>query len=833
MASTQVHAKSTLRRAEEYFEDKNYEKGIEVMHDTLSGATRRHRNQTVNWYPEYGEIAECYVRSVIIIRDIDALRECFTVYKSLIQTTKVPPESLARIARVAIELTEEEIGLASLDATAVHDKQAIAGFQLMWQVYRTIIDVLKYSPTFEFVLRDFVSQACDFIVAYRRVDELLHLAHILVTLLASMRKYGLMNNDHSIHFIPTQIAHIKLRLVFARAATHLDQWQTARRTLEDASWLMEGCRVDHGETATYLRLAADTMLQLGEPLLAGLGYLRLLEHSGMHSFTMPETRDISTRLLIAAATAFTRPTPLDAANLDAARRAHMQAGLAPMRVAPTPAGLRAAVDESVVHAFATPEAVAFHAAAAQHSGPRAMASLVSTLPQAVQAAASAALTAQAMVALQVTGTVTLTDAARCLGLEDDVSAERAVLRAVRAGLVRATIDQVTETVTFTPPTQAPGAASGRAVRHVAAPLPSALLATLRMFNASCIGRLVEIEDAKVTREKAAQAARQAEQDAEEARRVEAKRAEEEQLQRERDEREAAVQRATNIKHQLSIVAERVKAHGRTNPPLEKHLAAIDFKKEAEGDPDKVLKAFSDAVTAFTERQALKLRQKNAAEHHKLWYTIRSERPVDVAARARAAEDEASQGRIRHEARAAKHVDARRAAWQEKIDAKNAIRRFIGAGAEFMDTVLARRAVERDTRLAEQRAAIEAATPAEVERQIVDLKAARRVAIAAEIDEEEERRAAEVARAAEMAKAEAARKAQEAADRARVVAEFKTLKTFKIKKMYREGAVPDFVMDLPNVKTALSKLIGTADAPSAGVYRPPGSSMDMGSWRDRS
>lgn len=164
-----------------------------------------------------------------------------TVIRRLVQTAEARLEAAQAAAaqQVCIEDLEADVSMPVRATAAAADEQkadrelVAPWFRFLWEVYRTVLDILRHNAKLETLYREVVEGAFAWCQRWGRKSEFRRLCEILRHHLSLIEKYP--NQQHGIDLAAPESHRLQLELRFAqlKLATGLELWQEAFRTIED------------------------------------------------------------------------------------------------------------------------------------------------------------------------------------------------------------------------------------------------------------------------------------------------------------------------------------------------------------------------------------------------------------------------------------------------------------------------------------------------------------------------------------------------------------------------------------------------------------------------
>jgi translation initiation factor 3 subunit A len=164
-----------------------------------------------------------------------------TVIRRLVQSAEARLEAAqaaaAQVCLGEIEDLEAELPSSSVvcaDEQQKADRELVAPwFRFLWEVYRTVLDILRHNSKLEGLYREVAEGAFSWCQRWGRKSEFRRLCEILRHHLSLIEKYP--NQQHGVDLATPESHRLQLELRFAqlKLATGLELWQEAFRTIED------------------------------------------------------------------------------------------------------------------------------------------------------------------------------------------------------------------------------------------------------------------------------------------------------------------------------------------------------------------------------------------------------------------------------------------------------------------------------------------------------------------------------------------------------------------------------------------------------------------------
>ena len=111
-------------------------------------------------------------------------------------------------------------------------------FKFLWETYRNLLDILRNNNKLEGLYAMVVKDAFKFCLKHKRTTEFRRACDLMRTHLNNMVKYKDMRDRPDLSLPETQNLYMEVRFEQLKAATTLEMWQEAFRSIEDIHGLM-------------------------------------------------------------------------------------------------------------------------------------------------------------------------------------------------------------------------------------------------------------------------------------------------------------------------------------------------------------------------------------------------------------------------------------------------------------------------------------------------------------------------------------------------------------------------------------------------------------------
>eukprot|EP00158_Paraphelidium_tribonemae_P006905 Partr_v1_DN28028_c3_g1_i1_m57737 putative Component of the eukaryotic translation initiation factor 3 (eIF-3) complex, which is involved in protein synthesis and, together with other initiation factors, stimulates binding of mRNA and methionyl-tRNAi to the 40S ribosome (By similarity) len=138
--------------------------------------------------------------------------------------------------------TPESIMLSTVSAQGHKDRTdrevVTPWLKFLWETYRTTLDVLKYNSKLEVLYQQAAHKAFDFCLKFKRKMEMRRLCELLRNHLTGVTKYTGQANSIDLNSSESLQMHLDTRFIQLNAASSLELWQEAFRSVEDIHGLV-------------------------------------------------------------------------------------------------------------------------------------------------------------------------------------------------------------------------------------------------------------------------------------------------------------------------------------------------------------------------------------------------------------------------------------------------------------------------------------------------------------------------------------------------------------------------------------------------------------------
>lgn len=279
-----------LKKAEELLTVGQASDALTMMHGVATNKKIR------QWQAAFEPMMIRHVELCVELRKGKMAKDALYQYKNLCQPNNL--ESLEKVMRHFLELAEGRVETArakseqvavdieDLEATQTPESIMMSSvtdedtkdrmdreyltpwLKFLWETYRTVLDVLRNNFKVEPVYQETAQKAFKFCLNYQRKIEFRRLCEILRNHLNSLAKYSHQINAISLNNPESLQMHLETRFAQLNAASSLELWQEAFRTIEDIHGLTLMSKktpklslmTDYYEKLTQIFLVAENYL---------------------------------------------------------------------------------------------------------------------------------------------------------------------------------------------------------------------------------------------------------------------------------------------------------------------------------------------------------------------------------------------------------------------------------------------------------------------------------------------------------------------------------------------------------------------------------------------
>ena len=176
-------------------------------------------------------------------------------------------------------------------------------FKFLWETYRNLLDILRNNNKLEALYAMVVKDAFKFCLKHKRTTEFRRVCDLLRMHLNNMIKYKDMRDRPDLSLPETQSLYMEVRFEQLKAATTLEMWQEAFRSVEDIHGLMLMLRRSPKPQAMALYFAKLTeIFWVGKNYLhAAYAWMKLYSVSKMYNraLTPEDERALASGVVLA------------------------------------------------------------------------------------------------------------------------------------------------------------------------------------------------------------------------------------------------------------------------------------------------------------------------------------------------------------------------------------------------------------------------------------------------------------------------------------------------------------------------------------------------------
>ncbi|KAJ3157523.1 eukaryotic translation initiation factor 3 subunit A [Geranomyces michiganensis] len=248
---------NALKRAEELITVSQPASALTLLHEIVMSKRSRSTPLTI-----LEPIMLKFVELCVELRKGKAAKEGLHQYKNISQNITV--SSIESVIKRFIEFSEAKVADAQAKADKISvdsvedleasetpesiilstvsaevdkdrtDREVVTPWlKFLWEAYRTALDILRNNARLEILYQSVANQAFQFCLRYARKTEFRRLCELLRQHLATAAKYAHQAHAINLNEVDTLQRHLDTRFVQLNAATELQLWQEAFRSVED------------------------------------------------------------------------------------------------------------------------------------------------------------------------------------------------------------------------------------------------------------------------------------------------------------------------------------------------------------------------------------------------------------------------------------------------------------------------------------------------------------------------------------------------------------------------------------------------------------------------
>ena len=198
-------------------------------------------------------------------------------------------EMLEGVADLEEDITPEEIILSYVSSDSDKDRidreEVTPWFRFLWETYRTTLEVLKNNNKLESLYAMTAQRAFGFCKTYGRITEMRRLCDMLRNHLSNLNKWRDQRDRPELSAPETFSLYMETRFEQLRTSVSLEMWQEAFRTIEDIHGLVVQVRREPKpqHLATYYSMLTKIFYKSGNQLYAAFSWNKLFALSKNHN----------------------------------------------------------------------------------------------------------------------------------------------------------------------------------------------------------------------------------------------------------------------------------------------------------------------------------------------------------------------------------------------------------------------------------------------------------------------------------------------------------------------------------------------------------------------
>ena len=190
-------------------------------------------------------------------------------------------EMLSNVDDLEEDITPEQIILSYVSADSDKDRidreEVTPWFRFLWETYRTVLEVLKNNSKLESLYAMTAQRAFAFCRQYSRITEMRRLCDMLRNHLSNLNKWRDQRDRPELSLPETFSLYMETRFEQLRTAVDLEMWQEAFRTIEDIHGLVVQVRREPKpqHLATYYSMLTKIFYKSGNEMYAAFAWNKL------------------------------------------------------------------------------------------------------------------------------------------------------------------------------------------------------------------------------------------------------------------------------------------------------------------------------------------------------------------------------------------------------------------------------------------------------------------------------------------------------------------------------------------------------------------------------
>ncbi|KAG2245165.1 hypothetical protein Bca52824_093015 [Brassica carinata] len=222
---------NALKRAEELINVGQKQDALQVLHDLITSRGFR------SWQKPHEKIMLRYVELCVDLKMGRFAKDGLIQYRNSCQQVNMTSfeEVTNQLVRLATEKAEKALDEKALD---VDDLEVTPWFKFLWEIYRTVLEILRNNSKLQALYAITAHKAFQFCKKYKRPTEFRRLCETIRNNLENLDKYRDQRDRPDLTEPETLQLYLDTRFEQLKVATELGLWQEAFRSVEDIYGLM-------------------------------------------------------------------------------------------------------------------------------------------------------------------------------------------------------------------------------------------------------------------------------------------------------------------------------------------------------------------------------------------------------------------------------------------------------------------------------------------------------------------------------------------------------------------------------------------------------------------
>ncbi|KAM3263603.1 hypothetical protein P3L10_000597 [Capsicum annuum] len=242
---------NALKHAEDLINgDGQKQEALQKLYDLIISRSYR------PWGKTLGRIMLKYVELCVDTRNWRFARDVLIQYRTVCQRVNI--NSLEEVIKHFMHLANARAELAGNQAQALVDLEADIydrklvnpWFKFLWETYKTVLEISRYSSRLESLYAMTAHRAFQFCKQYKLTTEFSRLCEIIRSHLVNLNMYRDQRDRPDLSAPESLHLYLDTRFEQLKVATELSLWQEAFRSIEDIYGLM--CMVKKTSKASFM-----------------------------------------------------------------------------------------------------------------------------------------------------------------------------------------------------------------------------------------------------------------------------------------------------------------------------------------------------------------------------------------------------------------------------------------------------------------------------------------------------------------------------------------------------------------------------------------------------